>query len=50
LGIAHGADQFCAQRFCPLTGDEPDATRRGMKQELLVGFNFIGFAQQVVNG
>jgi hypothetical protein len=46
LGIADGTDQFRAQRFRPLAGDQPDATRRGMKQELLVGFNFIGFAQQ----
>jgi hypothetical protein len=46
---ADGADQFRAQRFRPLAGDQPDATRRGMKQELLVGLNFIGFAQQVVD-
>ena len=49
LCISDGADQLRAQRLCPLTGDEPDATRCGMEQELLVGLNFIGFAQQVVN-
>ena len=49
LCTAHRADKFCTERFGPLTGDQPHAARRGMKQELLVRFDLIGFAQQIID-
>jgi hypothetical protein len=47
LRTADGTDQFRAQRFCPLAGNQPDAARRRMEQERLIRLNFIGFAQQI---
>jgi hypothetical protein len=49
LRAADGTDQFRAQRFRPLAGDQPDAAGRRMKQERLIGLNFVGFAQQVID-
>ncbi len=47
LRVADGADQFGAQRFCPLTGNQPNAACGRVEQELFIGFDLIGFAQQI---
>ena len=49
LRAADGTDQLRAQRFGPLTGDEPDAAGRRMKQERLARFDLVGFPQQVID-
>ena len=49
LRAADGTDQLSAQRFGPLTGDEPDAAGRRVEQERLACFDLIGFTQQVIN-
>ena len=50
LVSAHRADHACAEIFCPLADEQSYATRRGMDQNRLAGFDLMGSVKEIFRG